>query len=270
MFFGGGFFSLLFLPILILLLAGVMIFHSLTMAFSDVLSGGQILYGESAAQDYADAQYREEFGDLYGTNAYEDCLLLVVFTEDENYYEYAYLAWAGYNIPEKANKMLGNNTTALGTAMHDNVAQFYKNSLGINLAYVMNELSRQMQAQNVDFSVLKSNNHGQVKSHLKNETGFAIDAQPADDALQAFTEATGIPTVIVVADAEEAFGRTIRATSIITVGVCLILVAVAVFMIVKRLKAYKNNKGDGPEGGQYDPNNQNGYDAYYDGSRRYR
>ena len=253
-FFGGGLFSFLFMPLLVILLAGVLLFNSITMAFSDVLSGGRILYGESAAQEYADQQYRQEFGSLYGTPAYEDCLMLVVFVEDTKYQEYAYLAWVGDYIPRQAHDMLGGNSTVLGSAMEQYINKSsYQYSLDTNLAFVVDYMSEAIRRQNVDFSKLQERDHSGVRSYLKNETGIEMNADVVNAELEEFTEATGVPVVIVVEEAEDAFGRTIRKTSIITVCFSLILMGVAVFFIVKRVKQRRRTKQDNEGRDGYDP-----------------
>ena len=102
---------------------------------SNVTVTPNVAYDENVFQDYADSQYRKEFS---GTSGYEDNILLVFLTEDEEYYDYYYIAWVGDHIVTDVNYLFGNEQTELGEAIGNHVnASSYKYSLDSNLAQVV-------------------------------------------------------------------------------------------------------------------------------------
>lgn len=162
-----------------------------------------VKYDEEKFQDYANSQYQAEFG---ASGAYEDNLLITVLVDEEEYYAYYYIAWVGDHIDTQINHMLGNNETDLGKAFTDCISsESYKYSLDSGLAQVMETMTEKIQALNLESSFNCSENHAQVSSHLTNHSGMDLTADTVNRALEAFTEATGIPVVIVVENMNEVF-----------------------------------------------------------------
>ena len=160
-------------------------------------------YNEELFQDFANEQYEAEFG---RSSAYEDNLLITVLTCDD-YYNFYYIAWVGDHIDYEINSLLGNNDTTLGRAMNNCISSTnYKYSLDSDLARVMMTMSAEIQALGLNSSYTCTEDHSQVQSHLTNRTGLDMTTATVNDALTAFTDATGIPVVIVVEDVEEVFG----------------------------------------------------------------
>ena len=160
-------------------------------------------YDENTFQDYADEQYKKEFG---SSSAYEDNILLVVLTEDENYYDYYYIAWVGDHIVTDINYLFGDNDTELGEAMADSINEnSYKYSLDSNLAQVVESMENEIVSMGLTSSFSCSENHAQVESHLTNHTNIDMTEDTVNTALQSFTDATGIPIVIVVEEISEVF-----------------------------------------------------------------
>lgn len=159
-------------------------------------------YDEDAFQDFADEMYEDEFGD---STAYEDNILLVVLTDD-NYYDYYYIAWVGDHIATDINYMFGAEETELGEAMSDAINEAsYKYSLDSNLAQVIETMEENIAELGLDSSFKCQEEHVQVESHLTNKTGIDLTEETVNDALESFTETTGIPIVIVVQDADDVF-----------------------------------------------------------------
>ena len=159
-------------------------------------------YDEETFQDFANEMYEDEFGK---STAYEDNLLIVVLT-DEDYYDYYYIAWVGDHIATDINYMFGDNDTELGEAMSDSInATSYKYSLDSNLAQVIETMEQKITALGLTSSFKCEENHAQVESHLTNKTNIDMTEQTVNDALENFTETTGIPIVIVVEDVDDVF-----------------------------------------------------------------
>lgn len=163
----------------------------------------QFIYDENAFQDYADSVYAEEFGN---STAYEDNILLVFLTEDDQYYEYYYIAWVGDHITTDINYMFGNEETELGVAVSNAITTAsYKYSLDANIAQIINTMEQNISELNTDSSFNCDENHIQTQSHLTNKTTLKLTEQTVNDALNSFTESTGIPIVVVVDDISDVF-----------------------------------------------------------------
>lgn len=202
-------------------------------------------YNEEKFQDYANEQYANEFG---SSTAYEDNLL-IVFLVDDDYYDYNYIAWVGDHIADDINLMLGGNDTELGQAMSDCINEAsYKYSLDSNLAQVMRSMSDQIQTLGIDSSFSCTEDHVQVESHLTNHSHMDLTEETVNDALAAFTEATGIPVVIVVEDMDTVFSEVIWSGSVSGTGILRVVlfgaVAVgAVYLVMKLVRRKKEDPG---------------------------
>lgn len=197
-------------------------------------TGSSVSYDEDKFQAYADRQYAAEFGD---SSAYEDNLLITVLVEDDCY-DYWYIAWVGDHIATDINYLFGGNSTELGQAMDSCInASSYRYSLDSNLAQVMETMTKEIIALELESSFKCTEDHAQVKSHLTNHSSLDLTESTVNDALTAFTDATGIPAVIVVADMDDVFGATAATTasgtsSISPVAIVVLVVVVGVVLVV--------------------------------------
>ena len=87
----GGLISAMIAPIVIMLVAAVFLFASVTNAFTAISEGGIIQYDEYKLQTYGMERYAEIFDESEG---YEDNILLV-FVVYEDHYDYNYIAILG-------------------------------------------------------------------------------------------------------------------------------------------------------------------------------
>jgi len=208
-----------------------------TMLLLTMCSGGDVVinngYDEEVFQDYANSQYRAEFGQ---STAYEDNILLVFLTA-EDHYDYYYIAWVGDHIALDISDLFGADGTELGYAMAGSINESsYKYSLDSNLARVMTQMTSQVQRLGLEKSFTCQEDHIQVTSHLTNHTNLELTESTVNDALQAFTDTTGIPVVIVVEEMSEVFGsQTIMGgeeTEMPQIPVSVIIAVVAVIAVV--------------------------------------
>lgn len=237
-------------PIIVLIVAAVFIFSAIG-SFGSSLSiasqGGVLTYDENAFQDYADERYAAEFDDA---TAYEDNILLVVLTENENYSQYAYIAWVGDHVATDINYMFGNDGTALGDAMDASInTNSYKYSLDSNLAAVIAAMEQEVTAAGLTSPFTCNEERMGAESHLTNRTDLELTEQTVDAALQSFTESTGIPLVVVVDDMDEVFERTMPTNLLIMLGIGAVLVILVIWLIVRAVRKNRTN-ADGTEPGQ--------------------
>ena len=264
---GGGCCGIIFLPIIILIMVGSILTSTFRTGSFDYT---MVRYDEEKFQDYANEQYAEEFG---SSAAYEDNLLLTVLTDDD-YYTFYYIAWVGDHVDPQIRDLLGNNQTVLGQLMEQSINQTnYKYSLDSDLAAVVRELTKEIEALGLADSYTCEEDHVQVASGLRNYTSNNASAlemteSTVQEALTVFTETTGIPMVIVVEDGDDVFGvnrsiSTSGATPILLIIVGIVFVVALIFGV----KAVSNKKKrrdqqDFNSGGNYQ-RDYGDFDDYY-------
>lgn len=238
-------------PIVLIFMVIMLVFGYVGSAFGDVSQGGVVSYNEEAFQDYADSQYAAEFGNT----AYEDNILLVVLTDESNS-NYCYIAWVGDHIATDINYMFGSDGTELGSAMNAciNTAN-YKYSLDSNLAQVVGRMQQHVTDLGLE-SAFTCDETRQSTSHLTNRSNVALTEDTVNTALESFTQATGIPMVIVVDEMEDVFGKTVPKSSVGVLVIAALLLGLAIFLIVKAVKRKKQD----PDDERY--NRRNDYDRY--------
>lgn len=257
----GGLMSMVLGPIILILVVLFFLFSVVRSGVTVQVSGS---YDEETFQDYANRQYQAEFG---SSSAYEDNLLITVLIDDEECYDYYYIAWVGDHVVTDINHMLGNNNTELGQAMNACIStSSYKYSLDSNLAQVMQMMTQEIQALGLTDSFTCTEEHIQVTSHLTNHTNLDMTEATVNDALAAFTEATGIPVVIVVEDMDDVFGSTTNiegASSNRSMTFLLVIAAVAIIAIMIVVKKNKSNKWDGVPENESQNNRYSDFDDQY-------
>lgn len=190
--------NMILVPILIVIFLIVFVFSSLT---------GNLTwdnYNEDVFQDYANDKYFQYFGNVADT---EDQLLIVFLTYEDNY-QFNYIAWSGDHITSQIDDMLGNEYTTLGRLMNNNIAEDYKYSLGKNLAQVMEDLTAQIKALELESSFRDSckGDHQNADGQFVNNTTLSISSTTVETALNDFAAATGISVVLLVEDSTVVFG----------------------------------------------------------------
>ena len=260
------------LPVIIVLVIVALAFGMVGDAFTNIKNGGSVIYNEEAFQDYANAQYAREFD---GSSSYESNLLLFFLTNEENDGYYA-IAWVGDNVKLQINEMFGDETTEFGTTVLASINdELYKYSLDSNLATVARRMADKIVARGYGADGTnpfndKTESVTGVESHLTNNSTLQMTEKTVNDALEYFTEQTGIPIVIVVDEQEAAFGVTPPIKDIIVLVVFFGLIVLAIVLIIRAIINKKKN-GGGKGGDPYDNYNRNyngknsGYGGNYDG-----
>ena len=261
----GGLLGVLLLPIVLVLIVSFMLISIVGSAVTNVTNGGSIYYDEAVFQQYADDQYAAEFSQY---SNYENNLLIVFLANEEADGYYA-IAWVGDNIHSQINYMFGDETTTFGRVMQGSInREYYAYSLDSNLANVMDQMGAEIDRLGLDSSFrTNKTSKNPPTSHLTNRSSLSLTEETVNDSLQAFTEKTEIPVVIVVDTMENVFGKTIPMGDIITVIFLLVILGVAIYLIVRTLKNRKNNDSNGGDNnGNY---NNGGYNGNYNTGGNY-
>ena len=122
---------------------------------------------------------------------------------------------------------------------------FYKYSLDANLAQVVEIMKDHVTALGLDSSFRCNENRSQTVSRLVNKTSLELTEETVNDALQRFTDATGIPMVIVVDDMDRVFGSgnqskaDISAISVLNMVLAVGLAALVIWLVVRALRKRK-------------------------------
>ncbi len=237
-------------PVIMLLVVAVMLFSIIGSSVTNVANGGTIKYDEAQFQNYADMRYSEEFA---AHTAYENNILLVFLTNEECN-EYYCIAWVGNNIASEINAMFGDEYTAFGQTVRGSInSEYYEFSLSSNLAMMMDKMTVNVERLGLSSSFRREvSNTDPAPSRVVNYSNISITNETVDLALADFTEATDIPTVIVVDTMENVFGKTLFITDIFHIIILLIFAGVAIYLIIngiKQNKKNKNNKDNNDNGG---------------------
>ena len=244
--FGGGILGIFFMPFLLMLFAGIILFTVVFGAFGSVAQGGVTEYQEKEFQDYADAEYRKAFGQ---STAYEDNILLVFLTNEEADGYYC-IAWVGKHIENDINYLFGGAGSALGAAMDRSInTAGYWYSLDSGLAMAVDTMADFVVEEGLSSSFSCEEEHVQVDSKLINYGEYQISEEIVNAALTDFTDRTGISMSIVVNDVGEVFS-TNYSQMIGGIIMILIFVGLAVFFIVKGVR---NRRAGGRGNGDYNP-----------------
>ena len=239
----GGLFGIMFMPLIIFSLAGMLLFNALGSIFT-VAKGGNITYNEPKIQNFANMQYAKEFGD---SSAYEDNLL-IVFLANEKRDGYYTIAWIGDNVKNEINSMFGNQYTAFGIEMLQNVPDYYEHSISKNLAAAVDGMADRIVELNLGSSFIQPSDRTNItESHLSNLSSLEINQETVNIALLDFTKQTDIPVVIVVEDMEQIFDKTLSGNDIVMVVVAVGIIGVGIYLIVKRVKIRKQTNKEGNE-----------------------
>ena len=248
-FWGGGFFSIALLPFLLVLVAAVLIFGTISSAFGAISDGPELVYNEEWFQDFANEQYAQ----VFSAEGYEDNILLVYLTTEDNSQGY-FIAWVGDHIDSRINEMFGNEQTALGRATAASInTTNYKYQLDSGIAMVLDKMASHVVSYGPAKTFTCYESQGEARTRFENYTSLPLTPSTVEDAADRFTAATGIQIAVVVEEAEDIF-ETDYSGVIFGVIIALVLIGVAVFFIVKGLKSRKNNNNNnnGGGGGGYD------------------
>lgn len=246
----GGLLSLFLLPVILLLLAGIFVFVSISELVVAIANGGVVQYNERAFGDYADAQYAAAFSEYEET--YEDNLL-IVFTTTEDSDGYYTIVWAGDNITNEINYMFAENRE-YGVSLDKNInVSDYKYALDKNLAMVIDDMATAI--SRYEPFIEPSTGEKAPSRVINNDETLSFTTATVQKSLDKFTEKTQIPIVLVIEDEEAVFGKTFPTGTVVFGLISLGIMVFAVVWIVKSVKAKKeaSNRTENSSGDYNDP-----------------
>ena len=240
-FWGGGCLGALFAPMICMVLAIVMIIGLIGGGLTTLFNGGNVVYSETKMQDYANRQYATIYDPSSAT--YEDNVVVVFLTNEDNQTYYS-IGWVGDNLKSQVSNLFGNQNTALGNAMQSSVTTSdYRYSLGSNLAQMTEMMESAVKKQDIGtvYRTQKAEKHEAGKVYNRSNSDLQINTEIIDAALKNFTDSTDISMSIVIADAKDVFGKSLNASAILALLLCIILIVYAVVAIVRYVKRRKGN-----------------------------
>lgn len=256
--FPGGWFSLLFMPILIIALSILLIIPLVISTIASVAAGGNVVYDAAVMEEYAYERYVSAF------DGSEDGIMIVFLTNEDNT-AYSYIGWVGDNIASSINMKFGNQYTALGQAMNQSINySYHANSLTSNLSMVIEIMTEEVTALRLDSSFRGPTTATNAESKLYNYTELSITDSIVNSTLAEFTAATEIPIAITVDTEEAVFGRTIPVAGIVLIIILAAVGGYMIYIIIRNVRAkrrYKGGDNNGPHGG-YGGYNDGGYGGY--------
>ncbi len=191
--------------------------------------------------------------------------MIVLLVEDENYYDYNFIAWVGNDIKKDVNMLFGSESSRLGEAIRKSAInqENYKYALTQGIAQVIETMEDEVDKLNLESSFNCNEARSGVKSHITNLTSISISAATVDAALERFTESTGIPIAVVVDYQENVFGRSISAPDIFSLLIAIGLIVLTIVLIVKAVKSRKDQAPENGGGGDSRDYDQSKYNTKY-------
>ena len=245
--------SIILLPIILILFFAVFLVMSIVDTVDVVSQGGIIQYDETTFQDYTQSAYYSNFTDV---KTQEDGILVVVLAY-EDYQEVAYIAWPGDNIKNNINNAFSTGSY-FGSYFDSTVNRDnYKYSISKDLSKIIDYMSdRVVSYGNGSSFIVDHDMTNAPKSAAINKSKLVdLNEETISVSLERFTEATGIPIILLVDDAEAVFGKTIPSGNIVVlVFASIAIIACVVFIIVKlrqRRKLKADFDKDQPVGDKY-------------------
>ena len=258
---GGGFGGAIFALIIVgMLFLGLFMSVISSISYS-VATADDIVYDDPVLQAYADEQYRAAFGQS-DEKIYEDNLLIVFLANEAND-EYYCITWVGDNVHTDIVDLFGNEYTDFGRTMQSRVQKYYAYSIDTDLIAVMRTMTEHVTDLGLNSSFYKDHEgYARPKSQLINHTTIDINKSSVGEALEEFTEATGIPVAITVDYMENVFEK--KGVDPFAVIMLIIIAVIMIWIIVSMLKSKK--KGNASKGGN---NNGSNGGADYDNGNDY-
>ncbi len=250
----GGLLGLILAPVIVIFMAATLLFVSISGLVSDISTGGSYQWDEYALQIYAGDQYDAIYTD---EDTYDDNLMILFLADPESDYTYAYIGWVGDNLDERVYNMFGNEYTELGRAFAAKMPEMYQNSLSKNLALVVGEMEDAVGSGDHYDHYVTAPEGEPLAPRFVNHSSIPITEKTVETSLNSFYEETGLSMSLVVANIDEVFEKGYDSSTIVFLIIGIALLALAIFLIVRAVKAKKNG-GEPPEGGAQGGPNVNG------------
>ena len=243
----GGLMGLILAPAIVVLMAVILLFFSISSMVSDISAGGSYKYDEDALHTCARAEYDEIYGD--NSAAYDDNIMILFLADEESGYTYAYIGWVGDNVDTAVDEMFGDERSILGSAFANSIPENYKDSLGKNLSAVVERMEASVGAPSSGDHFKVSQKGVANDPEFKNKTSLPIREETMMVALDSFYETTNISMSVVVVGLDDVFEKGLNGSTIVMLILGIVLLIVAIVLIVRAVKNKKNGGGNGGNGG---------------------
>lgn len=256
---GGGFGGAIFALIIVGILFFGLFLNVIASISYSAATADDIVYDEAVFQAYADKRYEEAFGQSNG-KIYEDNILIVFLANEESDGYYC-ITWIGDNVHTDIVDMFGDVHTEFGRTMQLRVQDYYAYSIDTDLVAVMRTMTEYVTDLGLNSSFYKDyEGYERPESQLINHTTLDINKNSVGEALEEFTEATGIPVAITVDYMENVFEK--KGVDPFAVIMLIIIAVIMIWIIVSMVKSKK--KGNASKGGNN--NGSNGGADYGNGN----
>ena len=239
-------FSVIATPVIILVLAAVLLVYNLIGLIGTLVNGGNIVYEEEALNNYISTTYDGSFKSSSAKNS--GVVLMFFYNEDTNTMEYTIKA--GSNVSTYATAVFGTDSK-FGAYLEKNLKMDnYKATFGDTLAAAIDQMAKEIK----DLKLMSNfvyqhdiSNMPKSEAIVKKGADDVFSKENADKitaALGRFQAETGLYMVMSLDTAVNAFGRTVPTNDIFMVVLILLVVALCVVNIVKKVKEYNRIKND--------------------------
>ena len=236
----------------------IFILFALIMFFASFGSGGYV-YDVQAIEGYADACYHDAFHGK--TEDYDGNILIIFLAEDDAYCNYEYYAWVGDNVDRDIQELFGGKGTLLGNTIESNFTRdSYQYSLGNDLSFVIETMEPYTLAE-----LGSTAGTSDYVSSVMNDTDIRVNETKVNEALNSFTQSTGIPIALAVADMEDVLPKD-TGVDFMTLIFALVFAGAGVFMIVASVRtrrAYRKNAANNQNGNNDNNGNNGSYNNNY-------
>lgn len=216
-------------------------------------------YDEATFQTYADDNYKKFFG---SSSAKEDNILLVFATNDEadGYYT---IAWVGDNIRRDINEMFGEYSE-YGAALDRYLnSTYYGYSLDTDFVEIIGYMADEIEALGYESSFVSESDKTELTlSTVVNRSLLGLNEIIVNEALENFTEKTGIPCVLLIESIDVIFDvddepvseenvqvstAIPKSTAFMDIAVPGLMVVIGIAILVVMLKGMKKKPAQKPD-----------------------
>jgi len=278
-------FNVIATPLLIIILASVLLITNLVSLIGILVNGGEIVYEKEALNTYVTDVYDGQFK-VSGKNAKNSGIAIMFFyNEDKEIIEHT--VKIGTNVSAKVQAAFSGESSAMNEYLKNKVnSADRKDSLATVLTGMVNELAKEIDGydltspfvQNTELNkvpasaaiIMPVEKKGEKAQPLTTEDGTvlmsAADEAQLSKAMVEFTKTTGIPVVLTIDTSVRAFGRSVPTSDIFMVVLLLLVVALCVVNLVKKIRDYNRIKNDfaGQDPAQQGGIKVNARSPYYD------
>lgn len=262
-------FNVIATPLLIIILTSVLLTVQLVGLIGALVKGGEIVYEEVALTNYVDGVYNGQFKKhngkvVEGKNAQQSGIAILFFyNEDKGIIEHT--VKMGTNVSSKVQAAFSGETSAMNKYLTEKVnKEGRKDSLAKVLTGLMKELGEEIDGYDLTSPFVQKTELDKVPASaaiimpvekknekaqpLTTEDGTALmsvaDEATLSKAMVEFTNKTGIPVVMSIDTSVRAFGRTIPTSDIFMVVLLMVVLALCIVNLVKKIRDFNRIKND--------------------------